>query len=267
MTTSNGLKPPTPKAEDESHMQKHDTHVARNTRSFGTAGVLAVAAIFVCAAPAGAQAELLGPGAAYISAGASVLSTSALDDRLEERGYPTFGRAATVIGIGGYRLLSNGVMLGLEANPFFVGEESRDGGDDVSLGGGFATLGVGYAFPLSRRIRVYPRVGIGAGGMTLEFETDADTVDFDDVLDAPEPAPIEPDAALSRDGVVFDVGGGAEFVSGGNGGVLLGVRAGYLFAPWDDNWDLVYQGQAVGGPDASIAGPYVRLFVGWAWRR
>ena len=248
-------------SEDLTHMKK--LHL--NARMIGGSAILTFAATLASAAPAAAQADLLGPGAAYISAGISLMSTGALDDRLDERGYPTFGRSATAFGIGGYRVLSSSVMLGLEANPFFIGEESRAEGD-VSLGGGFATLGVGYAIPITRRVRVYPRIGIGAGGLTMEFETATDSVDFDDMLDAPTPAPIEPDAALSRDGIVFDVGGGAELLTGGNGGVLIGLRAGYLFAPWDDEWDLVYQGHAIGGPDASIAGPYVRLAVGWAWR-
>ena len=246
-------------------MKRHPSGHGTARTMFGTA-MLAFAITLAVAAPAAAQAELLGPGAAYVSAGVSLMSTGALDDRLDERGYPTFGRSATAFGIGGYRVLSSGAMLGLEATPFFMGEESRDGGD-VSLGGGFATLGVGYAVRFGQRMRVYPRVGIGAGGLTMEFESAADTVDFDDVLDAPSPAPIETDAALSRDGMVFDLGGGAEFLTGGNGGLLIGVRAGYLFAPWDDEWDLVYQGRAIDGPDASIAGPYVRLALGWAWGR
>lgn len=218
------------------------------------------------ATPASAQAALLGPGAAYVGGGIARVGTAEVDERLDANGYPTFGQTATSIGIGAYRLLSSGVMIGIEGSPFFLGEETRSG-RDVELGGGHATLGVGYAIPLSDRMRVYPRVGIGAGGIALEIESAADTIAFDDVLDAPTPAPIEQDPVLSRDGIVFDFGAGAEILSGGDDGALIGVRVGYLLAPWDDDWDLVYQGQASHGPDASISGVYLRVVVGGAWSR
>jgi hypothetical protein len=215
------------------------------------------------------QQALLGPGAAYIAVGTSRISTAELDDRLEANGYPTFGRGASSLGIGGYRRLASGVMIGAEFNGLLIGDYTHQG-RDVGLGGGHATIGVGYAKELSPRLRVYPRLGLGAGGLSMWFEDDdADTVDFDDVLADPQPLPArERETVLSRDGLVVDLGGGAELLPRGPSGMMIGVRLGYLVTNFGSrsNWQL-YDRTARDGPTASIAGPYVRVMVGLAWSR
>ena len=217
-----------------------------------------------------AQAALLGPGAAYIGGGISGIATSDLDGRLAASGYPTFGQSATVLGIGAYRLFSSGVMFGFEGNGLIIGEEDHAGGE-VGIGGGYATLGIGYAFDLPHRTRVYPRIGVGAGGIGLWFDSEEDTVEFDDVLANPAPAPHVEEPGLSIDGFVLDAGGGIEFTPLRRGsGLLIGLRAGYLFAPFDSHWNVIRfnnSSDVTGGPDASISGFYLRVIVGGAWRR
>lgn len=229
------------------------------------AGLLALTLSIGNTQHAEAQAALLGPGAAYFSGGMLRIATGELDDRLATLGYPGFGQTAYTLGVGGYRTLSNGVMLGFEGQGLVVGEQTHDGGD-VGLSGGYAALAFGYAVELSPRVRLYPRIGVGAGGFALELESEEDAVDFDDVLVNPTMTPWMRKPLLSRDGLVVDLGGGAEFLPGGRSGLLLGLRVGYLLAPWDSEWDN-YERDAIGGPEASIAGPYVRLTTGGAWRR
>jgi hypothetical protein len=212
------------------------------------------------------QAALLGPGALYIGGGISEIGTGELDDRLAAHGYPTFGRTAGAVSLGAYRLLSSGVMLGLEWHGLILGEETREG-REVGLGGGYGTLGVSYAAVLSPRARIYPRLGIGVGGLGLWIENEADSVGFDEVLEDPSPAPNLRTPVLSRDGWVVDVGAGMEYLpSGRGGGTLVGLRLGYLVAPFDARWDF-YGRDVSGGPDATISGPYVRAVVGVAWKR
>lgn len=226
------------------------------------AGMLALA-VGVGVASAEAQAELLGPGAGFIAVGASGIATGELDDWLSTRGYPAFGGTAVAVGFGGYRVLRSGVMLGGEFNGLIIGEEEHQG-REVGLGGGSLTLGVGYAVDLSPRLRVYPRLGLGVGGMGLWIDRQ-DTVDFEQVL-AGETSVPDRENVLSRDGLVVDLGAGAEFLPRGRGGPLVGVRAGYLNASFDSAWDA-YEHTVVGGPQASITGPYARVTVGWTWRR
>ncbi len=227
------------------------------------AGLLALALGVAETTRAEAQADLLGPGAGWVAAGTSGIATAELDAWLAGRGYPTFGGTAMSVGLGGYRILSSGVMLGGEFNGLVVGEEEHEG-RRVGLGGGYLTLGVGYAVDLSPRARVYPRVGVGVGGMGLWVDRQ-DTVDFGEVLAAETPVP-ERQTVLSRDGMVVDLGAGAELLPLGRRGPLVGVRAGYLKASFGPHWNA-YEHTAVGGPEASITGPYLRMVVGWAWRR
>lgn len=235
-------------------------------RKVAVAGFVALASGIGAAGSAKAQAALLGPGAAYLGGGVSGIDTGALDDRLVSRGYPAFGGTAAVLGVGAYRILGGGVMLGFEGNGLVMGEEEHDGGE-VGLGGGYATLGLGYAVRLSRRARAYPRLGIGVGGLGMWIESEEDSVDFDEVLEDPAPASGAREPVLSRDGVVLDAGGGLELTPMGRGsGVLVGVRFGYLYAPFESSWDF-YERTAAGGPDASISGAYLRVIVGVAWRR
>jgi hypothetical protein len=239
-------------------------------RRITIAGLFAVPFVIGTAQRAHAQAALLGPGAAYIGGGISGIATSDLDDRLEAGGYPTFGKSATTLGIGAYRLLSNRVMLGFEGTGLIIGEEGYPGGE-VGIGGGYATLGLGYAIQLSPRARVFPRIGFGAGGMGVWFDSEEDTVAFDDVLANPAPAPDTEEPVLSIDGIVIDAGGGVEFTPMRRGsGLLIGLRFGYLFAPFDTNWDFIRgrnSSDVTGGPEASISGLYLRVVVGGAWRR
>jgi hypothetical protein len=195
--------------------------------------------------------------------GASGIATGELDDWLAARGYPTFGRSAVAVGLGGYRILSSGVMLGGEFTGLVIGEEAHQG-REVGLGGAYATLGVGYVVNLSPRLRVYPRLGLGGGGMALSVDS-RDSVDFEELLAGLTPVP-DRQTLLTRDGVVADLGAGAEYLPRGRRGPLIGLRVGYVTASFSSTWHTDGH-TVVGGPDASIAGPYVRMMVGWAWKR
>lgn len=209
-----------------------------------------------------AQKDLLGPGAGFITVGASGIATETLDDWLSERSYPTFGQRAVTVGAGAYRVFPSGVMVSAEFNGLIVGDEAH-GERQVGLGGGYGTLGVGYAVNLSRRARVYPRLGLGLGGLGLWSER-PDSVDFGEALEGQTPAD-DRESVVSRDGVVVDLGAGAELLPLGRRGPLLGVRAGYLAGPFDSDWETS-DAPVTGGPEASISGPYVRVLLGWAWK-
>jgi hypothetical protein len=215
---------------------------------------------------ASAQQSLMGPGAAFLSVGASRIATGDLDDRLAAGGYPTFGNHANSAGIGAYRIVSGRVLLGGELNGLIVDQKPHLG-REVGVGGGYATLALGYVTDVSPRVRVYPRLGLGVGGLSLWVRT-ADTTTFDALLANPTPPPND-ERVLTRDGGVIDFGAGAEFLPKGHGGgPLIGVRAGYLLAAFgsSSNW-WTQDGTATGGPKASISGPYIRVVLGGAWRR
>src|SRR5689334_21930844 len=102
-------------------------------------GFFVFAILLAASGPLTAQQSLLGPGAAFISVGTAGVATSELDDRLAAIGYPTFGQKAKSAGLGGYRVLSNKVMLGAELTGIAFDEKPHNG-REVHLCGGSATL-------------------------------------------------------------------------------------------------------------------------------
>jgi len=232
------------------------------------AGILPVV-IGIGAEPARAQAQASRGGyTGFFAAGISGVSTAELDDRLSARGYPAFGARPRGVALGAYRLLRSGVMLGGEWHVLSLGEEQH-GGRDVWLGGGYATLGVGYAFELSRRVRVYPRLGVGVGGMGLWIENEntgaGGGVEFDEALAAPRADPEH--STLSQGSMAVDLRAGAEvLLRRRGGGPLVGLRVGYVATPFDQGWTR--DGHSLSGaPEATVAGPYVRLALGWRRER
>ena len=230
--------------------------------------IASLLALAVCSdsRPANAQG-VFGPGASYLGAGVSGIGTGNLEDRLAARGYPTFGRTAAGVGIGTYHILPGGLTVGGEWNGLILGEKDHQG-NEVGIGGGYGTLGLGYMVELSPRIRIYPRFGLGGGGMGLWIERDSGAVGFDDVLANPKPIPEKDrDPVLSRVSVVVDLGFGAEFLPGGWGrGLMVGLRLGYLAAPSSTSWQM-YDQTVSDGPAVSIGGPYIKGMIGVGRRR
>ena len=217
--------------------------------------------------PAPAQMRLItGPGAEFLAVGASRLATGTLDDRLAAQGYPTFGRTALAVSLGGYRVVSGGWTLGAEWHGLVHGNKSH-AGREVGLGGGYGTIGVGYAVELSPRARVYPRLGLGVGGMGLWIESPQEAVGFDEVLGDPDRfqdrvAGVDRETTLNTGGIVVDLGAGAELLSRAQGrGAMIGVRLGYLAMPFGTSWRL-YERPVRDAPNATLAGPYIRVVVG-----
>lgn len=52
-----------------------------------------------------------GSNAAYLGVGASGIGTEELDDRLAERGYPTFGSSALALNVGAHVILPAGASI------------------------------------------------------------------------------------------------------------------------------------------------------------
>ena len=216
-------------------------------------------------APSQAQG-IFGAGAAFAGVGISGIGTRDLDGHLAARGYPTFGRTATGVTLGAYHILEGGLAVGGEWHGLIIGDATHRG-REVGIGGGYGTLGLGYVFEISPRARVYPRIGLGGGGMGLWFETDS-AVEFDDVLADPEPVPdSDRQPVLSHGAFAMDFGLGAELLPGGFGrGLMIGLRLGYLASPSSGDWQL-YDRDVRGAPAVTLAGPYIRGVVGIGRRK
>jgi len=249
-------------------VRKREGRMVGFARRLARSSLLALALCSSGATRAAAQ-KLPADWSVYLGVGASRIDTGELHERLDESGFPAFDRTAAGINLGAWTTLRSGVMLGGEWHFLPVGDEIHEG-RAFGLGAGYGTLGIGYAVELSPRIRIYPRIGIGAGGFGLWMETETDTIAFDDVLANPDARPRHRDdgfLTLSRDNMVIDIGAGGELRRSGAGfGALLGVRFGYVLAPFTTGWHV--QGRELSdGPAATVAGPYVRMTFGAGRRR
>lgn len=215
-----------------------------------------------------AQSEPSQSLTAFVGIGRSITATGDFSDRLVANGYPDFGSTPTAVSAGVNWVLRTGLLLSGEWSYLQLGGGERQG-RDVGLGGGYATLGVGYALSPAPRVRFFPRLGIGVGGMGLWSEEPDDAPDGDVAFDAWLANPnSNPDhATLSQASMVLDLGAGAEYLLHARaGGPLLGLRLGYVATPFDQGWTR--DGRTVtGAPRATVAGPYARIVIGWRRQR
>jgi hypothetical protein len=203
-------------------------------------------------------------GQGYFSVGVAYMDIDDLNDRLAVQGYPTFDENFITLGGGGF-VNRNGLLLGGEGHVAFQSEQTTSGGTfRTGLAGGFGMFDVGYMIVQTRHLGIYPILGVGGGGMSLSIH-ERSTVDFDDVLADPRRGATLTNGAFLLGGAL-----GADWLIGTNGngrsGFIVGVRAGYNFAPLDADWRLDGSDVA-GGPDSGFTGPYVRINIGGGHRR
>lgn len=195
-------------------------------------------------------------GGGFFAIGANLTNLDPLNDQLTQAGYPTFATEMLSIGGGGYGVAAGQLLIGGEGYGLITGDKSYQG-RNLSVDGGYGLFNLGYLFRPIQNLHVYPLLGFGGGGLSLEIgSTGAET--FDDVLDTPNRS-----ATLEKSSLLLSLGAGAEyeFSKPEGGGVRLGLRAGYLLAPYEESWQLG-ENNLSGGPNVSIGGPFLRLTVG-----
>jgi hypothetical protein len=227
----------------------------------------AVVMLALVLGPTAAKAQWF-QGAGYFAAGASGTKSAALDDHLAAQGYPRFGAGAMAVGIGGYATVAKRFMFGGEWTGLIKAEKQHQG-RTLFLGGGYGTLGIGYAIKRSARTRVYPRIGLGGGGLGLTFDSIEDSVPFNNVLADPDAEAdlTKPQPTLTRGHGVIDIGLGAEYMPSGTGrGTFIGFRLGVAAATSPGGWHLNHR-PVSGGPEGTLTGPYFKVTIGAAaWR-
>jgi len=192
----------------------------------------------VLAAPLGGlDAQDRGPdrdavaGRGFFQVGYLHLDLDGLNSDLLAAGLPRLEQDHLTLGGAGYGS-SGRFLIGGEGHAL-IGEDetTADGSRQLSPSGGYGLFRIGYLAFSRSQLDVYPLLGIGGGGMSLTIaERSAPT--FDDVLADPERA-----ARLSTGMFLLDLGVGANYrVAVGDddeeGGFLVGLQAGYTFAPW-----------------------------------
>lgn len=211
-------------------------------------------------------------GRGYLTLGWGKFDLNELNGRLTDRGYPDFPESRFTIGGGGHGIRGRW-LLGAEGQALIgrTKDGVRSGQNyEVALNGGYALFNVGYMAARRGRLHAYPFGGIGGGGVQLRIaESSAPT--FNEVLLDPGRS-----ASMTTGGLVLQVGFGVDqlFVlqsqeSNGQrseGGLVFGIRVGYVFMPVQSAWRL-NSTRVAAGPDVGLGGPYVRFVVGGGGRR
>src|SRR5690606_24379633 len=131
-----------------------------------------------------AQRRSQGAGRGYFMVGVQRLDVGELNDRFAGAGYPSADRRYLSLGGGGLgsrgRLLIGGEGHGL------IGprRSSLDDAFSVRAGGGYGMFLLGYAAHRQGGLDVYPLIGFGAGGLSVEIE-ERSAPTFDEVLEDP----------------------------------------------------------------------------------
>jgi hypothetical protein len=172
-----------------------------------------------------------------------------LNAQLERAGYRRFGETFTSIGIGVEAYLGRvvlGTELRFDSTPDAV---SLDGTRNASLGAESIQLGGGYVVYRSRRLSVFPWLGVGYAS--------------NEVI-APPPVVQGDDDHVSESSLLVMPAVGFDTLLvpsrlGGSTGLFLGLRLGYAFVAPLHDWG----GSALVTPDLAMAGPSLRIVLGY----
>ncbi len=232
------------------------------------------------------DAPLAAQGRGAFQAGFQTTDLASLNARLVGAGYPTFDEE--FLTLGGFGLGSVGrLLIGGEGHALMPLENTTDDGVyRTRLSGGYGMFNLGVMAVSTRALDVYPVFGIGGGGMSLEvIERSSPT--FDDVLDEPGRS-----SRLTESGFLVSASLGVDYRfgadrrsrrwdrrrdhdrdrdrgndDGGGGGLFVGVRAGWLWAPGDAQWELDALNEVAQGPEVGPTGLFVRVSIGgWGGR-
>ena len=199
-------------------------------------------------------------GIHYFMLGGALVDNSEVNQRMSRLGYGEFSRYGFSIGFGGLRTYRRYVKGG-EFEGMFWKRSKKNGTESRFTTGRFLSLH-GFSLVSSPNISLYPLIGIG-GGVTSLWAGPKE-VPFDSAFAIPSQLPES--SPLHQLSFLIDLGFGLQFSRpiphGRPGRMAIGIRAGYIFDPVDnDRW---YRNgtRLTGGPDSDLSGPYLRLTLG-----
>jgi hypothetical protein len=207
-------------------------------------------------------------GRGYFMVGKSFLDMDELNTRLKENGYATFSDSPVSLGAGGHGIVRDRFVIGGEGHALLSRtEESTIGGVDYGsrLSAGYGFFDVGVLAMRAGGLDVYPMLGLGGGGVSLDIRQSR-IGSFEDLLEDPDRS-----ATLSTWSFLINLGLGIDYLAvlgegrNGEGGIVIGLRSGYIFSPFNGDWD--FKGETLpGGPEPGLNGAYIRLTIGGGGR-
>ena len=195
--------------------------------------------------------------------GMNLFDLKELNDKLTDKGFEELDNMMPFLGGGGYGLVGN-VVIGGEGGGAFQSVSSTT--QKANLGAGYGFFDLGYLVFSKANLKVFPVVGFGGGGVSLKvYETDGAPT-FDEILDAPGR-----EVTVSTGGFMAHASIGIDYLlvmgegedKEGKGGLLVGLRAGYVYSPMKAEWKMEDM-DVLKGPDVRPNGFYFHIVFGGA---
>jgi hypothetical protein len=194
----------------------------------------------------------------FISPGLTWVNNNDLNSFLGTEGIASFNTMSPTFSLGGHREMKRLIM---ESNlNFRYWRDNVDNGLRTSLFASDIVCNTGInVLPATMPVTLFPYLGLGAGLNTLHFRRDTKTL-------AQVLTFSGSDAMLWQASFLINLGLGADFIlakADGTHGLVLGLRGGYLFDPYNGDKDWNLGGTEVEDvPNFKQSGPYVRLILG-----
>ncbi len=220
--------------------------------------IFLIAACFLLSSHSGLFAQKYIGGAGGLDVGAQHFNMDGFNQFLPAD-FPTLSGDFLTIGGDGYFMFENFVIGG--SGYGLIGDDIRFDGQRAQIGGGMGFFHLGYDFLHKDKLKLYPLIGIGGGGMTMVF-SNLGAITANDVRNGNTTGDYY-QTDISWGSLMIDLGLGFDYFPEGESGSSprLGVRAGYIFTP--SHSDFRYGGGVISGAEAgSLEGYYIRIIIG-----
>jgi len=208
---------------------------------------------------------------AYFILGMNKLGISAINDNLEQKEYSTYSPNFISMG-GGSHIGTPYFLIGGEGYGFFSKQKSQNIGGlyRTSLDAGYGFFNIGRVLYLKKKFKICSFLGLGGGTIKLKINENESPSSFCEVLNNPKLY-----SELTLGGFLVDLSLRFEILfplskptkssdednSLDSGYYPIGIRVGYVLAPFDDNWEVDNIELPV-GPIIGMLGPYIRISFG-----
>ncbi len=203
------------------------------------------------------SASLVG-GSGYFMIGMNHVSLSSLNSQYEGAGFESFSPDFLSLGGGGHWIFRH-FLIGGEGYGL-SGKAVTSRGFRNQIMGGMGFFNLGYILFSSENFFLYPLLGLGGGAMNIRMTSTSETPSFHQVLQNPKNETL-----LEKGGFIINLSLGAEYLINfspvNKGGIILGIRLGYLLMPAKSSWRMNTV-EISGGPDVGWDGAYFKLLIG-----
>lgn len=197
--------------------------------------------------------------AAYVMFGGTNLDFSKLNSYFGRNQLPVLNEGYLSFGLGGHVIFSKWI-LGLEVvrtirdTPSIINTYSTSGEAKYTV------LNFGYLLKSDNGLMYYPYIGFGIGAVKVTI-TKGDIDSFDDITHFQSINTVQRSSFLINAGFALDYFHKYVQKTKGKNNLVLGIRAGYMFAPGMGKWKINYF-HVPDGPSTGVSGPYIFLTVG-----